>query len=163
MPEIRKPMKPRAFAIATGQKYYDTGKPCKWGHFSKRLTKGGCVRCAVESTKKWRQSDEGKAHLAKYRREWALKNADNTRESKRVWRMKNPEKVRASAAAQRKGSTKEQRIRHLEQMRAWHKSQPLDKRYRPTMDRRKKQQQQRELLAKYRAAFVALKELGIEI
>lgn len=156
-------MGPRAFAISIGAEYYYSGKPCKHGHCSKRSVKSGCVQCNHEATKKWRCSDEGRAHLAKYRREYALKNADRIFECKKAWRANNPEKVLASAAASRAKATPEQRIRHLEQIRAWRKSHPVDARYRPARDQRKKQQQKKDLFAKYKAAYLALKELGIDV
>lgn len=36
----------RAFAALNGQKRYNTGRPCKYGHVSDRQTSnGGCIEC----------------------------------------------------------------------------------------------------------------------
>lgn len=46
----------RAKAIECGDKYYDTGKKCKKGHFSKRLTvDGSCVECRAVYQKEQRE------------------------------------------------------------------------------------------------------------
>jgi len=42
----------RTEAKALGAKYYYTGKPCKHGHISLRETKGTCMECRTEQTRK---------------------------------------------------------------------------------------------------------------
>ena len=45
----------RAQAIESRQKYYVTGKECKHGHKSKRITMdGSCYQCRMEGQKKER-------------------------------------------------------------------------------------------------------------
>mgnify|MGYP001591874058 CR=1 FL=1 len=39
----------RIAAIKANERFYQTGKPCKWGHDSKRLTvDGSCIACRLE-------------------------------------------------------------------------------------------------------------------
>lgn len=48
-------MTPRQQAVAVGDKYYFTGKPCPVGHIAKRKTSNGeCADCARVRLKKWR-------------------------------------------------------------------------------------------------------------
>lgn len=42
----------RAEAIAAGETFYRTGKPCKNGHVSDRYISGRCVTCQRENSKK---------------------------------------------------------------------------------------------------------------
>ncbi len=45
----------RAEALAAGDQYYDTGKPCKYGHLSKRATvDGACCECRRENLRRER-------------------------------------------------------------------------------------------------------------
>lgn len=167
MPEIisRKAMKPRAMAIASGEKYYFTGRPCKQGHISKRIVNGGCCQCNKEASVKWKQSKEGRSHFKEYRRNWMLKNIDQVREKRRIWQQNNPEKCRQSAARNREKMTPERRLECLDQMRAWRLAHAEEEkaRYRPGKDRKKKNAQSRARAAKHRAAYIALKELGIQV
>jgi hypothetical protein len=40
----------RKEAISSKQQYYFTGKPCKYGHFSKRETRdGSCLECRLSN------------------------------------------------------------------------------------------------------------------
>lgn len=49
--------KTRGEAIANGDKHYDTGKPCMYGHLSKRLTiDGSCLQCRAENQKASREA-----------------------------------------------------------------------------------------------------------
>lgn len=49
----------RQEAIKAREKHYNTGRPCKHGHNSKRNTAdGSCVECRVESSS--RQAEENK-------------------------------------------------------------------------------------------------------
>lgn len=48
-----KPVPERQAAKAAGERFYDTGKPCKNGHLSKRYTGTGvCATCAVKNTRR---------------------------------------------------------------------------------------------------------------
>lgn len=53
--------------------WYFTGKPCKFGHINKRLTKNrSCYECSILCTKNWREAN--KEAVAKYSRLYSLKN-----------------------------------------------------------------------------------------
>lgn len=68
--------KTRKEAVALNSSYYDTGKPCKRGHYSPKVTsKGWCVACKNAA-----------------KNLWALKNAERVR-SYRKLRRKDPEYV----------------------------------------------------------------------
>ncbi len=44
----------RKAAKAAGERFYETGKPCRNGHIAKRYTgSGACSVCAVEAVQKW--------------------------------------------------------------------------------------------------------------
>lgn len=71
-----------ASARLSGDKFYYTGKPCKHGHVSKRMTSTGvCMHCKkIESL-----SDSNK----KRRQEWRANNKDLYRKKKREYYQKN--------------------------------------------------------------------------
>ena len=55
-------------------KYYFTGKPCKYGHISKRRTvNGGCYRCDLDRKIAFYKTSEGKKYAKKTKKK--LKNA----------------------------------------------------------------------------------------
>lgn len=91
-------MTPRQQALADGEKYYITGKPCKQGHISKRATlTGTCYQCTLEASQAWarRNQDKFPAYAQKYRD----KNQEQVREKDRQYkahlRATNPEYLRA--------------------------------------------------------------------
>jgi len=98
----------RADAISQGLKFYNTGKPCKYGHFSDRYVAGQCVECVKLSSLAWRKANPEK-HSASMRkwiegnrelhgtrvRRWQAANKDKVREDAKLWVKANPEKVKA--------------------------------------------------------------------
>lgn len=63
-------------------KFYFTGKPCKHGHISKRLSSTKtCYECHKIRTKSWR--DRNKEKMADLVRAWRSKNPERTRELRR--------------------------------------------------------------------------------
>ena len=69
----------RKVAKLQGLSHYFTGKPCKYGHLSKRLTlDGGCLECCRIKGKNRR-----------------LDNFDRVNEISRNWILRNPEKIKA--------------------------------------------------------------------
>ena len=59
--------KTRKEAMASNSPYYDTGKPCKHGHYSPKVTsKGWCVECKNALKNKWHQKNT--EHLKAYRK-----------------------------------------------------------------------------------------------
>ena len=82
--------KARAEAIANGSQTYQTGKPCKHGHFSPRyVTTHACVECQKAIAKVWAQE-----------------NFEKLRESNRKQYQKSPEKVNARYAKRRASKKK---------------------------------------------------------
>lgn len=46
-------MMKRADALRLGKRYYITGRPCPYDHYSRRYAKNGsCVQCQVEGAKR---------------------------------------------------------------------------------------------------------------
>jgi hypothetical protein len=75
----------RAKALATGSQTYDTGKPCKRGHFSPRyVSTHACLECQKVISQVWAQA-----------------NADKMRESGRKHYRKSPDKTNARYAKRR--------------------------------------------------------------
>lgn len=74
----------RKDAIATGELYYFTGKPCGRDHLSKRLTKNGsCHECCL-MLRRPRYADEyqkRKEEVKARSRRWRLDNLERARES----------------------------------------------------------------------------------
>lgn len=75
----------RVDAIAAGEKYYFTGKPCKRGHIAKRHITTGCCECTKEIQKSYRERKVVS---------WAAKNAK--------WRQENKDRIAEIDAAYRK-------------------------------------------------------------
>jgi hypothetical protein len=75
----------RAEALAKGSQTYDTGKPCKHGHFSPRyVSTHACIEC---------QKAIGQA--------WAQANAEKMRQSNKKQYTKSPDKTNARYAKRR--------------------------------------------------------------
>ncbi len=115
----------RADALATGRTQYFTGKPCKHGHLSPRMTANRtCIECLARTTAAWKAANPETRNAAWA--PWASKNAEylrarirppepkeqvNARNRKnyavdstrfrantKKWNIKNPAKVRARSA-----------------------------------------------------------------
>jgi hypothetical protein len=98
----------RKDAIALGLKTYNTGKPCKHGHFSDRYVQGACIECVRIQTQKWKANNpekqkqamrkwlenNRKIHAARVKR-WQTTNKDKMRAAAKNWRVANSEKVAA--------------------------------------------------------------------
>lgn len=79
-----------------GLPFYETGKPCKHGHLSKRYTKTAiCVECHNARTRKWHVDNPEKTHQNKKR--WVKDNPAKVAAKSKRWRDKNPDKVLATA------------------------------------------------------------------
>ena len=86
----------RSEAIAAGDDYYFTGKPCKRGHVAKRHVRTGCYECAKEIQKSYR---ERKAVS------WAAKNAK--------WRQENKDRIAEINAEYRKKNKTAKKVQRL--------------------------------------------------
>ena len=81
----------RKAALAKGDKHYDTGKPCKHGHYSKRYTSSyGCMECDLV---RWNQlskvkKDRKRSNHAASTKKWQLENAEHYREYQAAYRAK---------------------------------------------------------------------------
>ncbi len=85
----------RKAALAKGDKYYDTGKPCKYGHYSKRFTSSwGCVVCDAG---RWNQLSDAEKNRERIKhtasaKKWRLANLERHREYQAAYRAKQREK-----------------------------------------------------------------------
>jgi hypothetical protein len=93
----------RAAALAAGERFYFTGKPCKRGHVANRYTcNSGCSACVIENhyARLARDAEKHRAEnalaCAKYRarnpgyqQRWAEKNRAKANATKTQWRAKN--------------------------------------------------------------------------
>lgn len=101
----------RAEAKLLGLKTYNTGKPCKRGHFADRYATGAkCIECALVQSVEWRTANPEKylvsvqkwidnnreLHGTRVRR-WQDANKDKVRADAKAWVAANPEKVKAKA------------------------------------------------------------------
>lgn len=91
-----------------GLKTYNTGKPCKHGHFSDRYVQGACIECVRVQTQKWKADHPEKqkqamrkwwennkdVHNTRVKR-WQAANKDKTRADAKAWQAANPDKVAA--------------------------------------------------------------------
>ena len=99
----------RAEAKSLGLKTYNTGKPCKHGHFADRYTIGAkCVDCTAAQSTVWRIANPEKQlasaqkwiennreiHNIRVKR-WQATNKDKVRKNAKAWVKANPEKVAA--------------------------------------------------------------------
>jgi 5-methylcytosine-specific restriction endonuclease McrA len=112
-----RPIVTLAQARAANLKYYFTGKPCKRGHITNRLT--SIRKCCIcnnkqaidwasrnpekreESVIKWRNAnpERHKAGNKKRHQKWIVHNRAKARIINRNWKKRNPEKVRADRSA----------------------------------------------------------------
>lgn len=86
----------RSDAIAAGAIRYFTGKPCKRGHVSERLSStGNCIACLAEyDAKRYADNPSARnAHVA----DWVRRNPERRREHNRRFKAK-PEIMKLSAA-----------------------------------------------------------------
>ncbi len=85
----------RKAAFAKGETYYDTGKPCKHGHYSKRFTSSwGCTVCDAG---RWNQLSEAEKNRERIKhtasaKKWRLANLERHREYQAAYRAKQREK-----------------------------------------------------------------------
>lgn len=78
----------RALALTCGAEYYDTGRPCKRGHLSKRHAKtGACLLCGKEKAREWRAKNPGASYATTKR--WRAKNVDKHLNDKRAAYQRN--------------------------------------------------------------------------
>lgn len=94
----------RSEAIAAGDDYYFTGKPCKRGHVAKRHVHTGCYECMKEIQKAYRERNVVS---------WAAKNAK--------WRQENKDRIAEIDAEYRKKNKtarKAQRLKYKTAKRA---------------------------------------------
>ena len=89
----------RKAALANGDKHYDTGKPCKYGHYSKRYTnKGYCFECNKKACiSRWQKLSEAEKDRRRAKdtlrlKKWRLKNAEHYRKYQKEYRAKQREK-----------------------------------------------------------------------
>ena len=90
-------MSSRQLARELGEKYYDTGLPCKSGHLAKRATvSGACYECTAEASANWRRNnlDIMAAHLRKYRANNKDKVKENDLKTMVKRREDNPQKYK---------------------------------------------------------------------
>jgi hypothetical protein len=85
----------RPEAIASGSRWYFTGKPCKRGHIAKRQTNNkGCSECQKAAYARWESKNLATRSAEKCRRRAA--NPERSNEIQRNSRLRNPEGIRAS-------------------------------------------------------------------
>lgn len=115
----------RSLAKAAGASTYRTGRPCKNGHLSDRLTRNGdCLECSSARVSEWKKQNREKLDTTATQK-WAKENPDRIRDIKRRsyernreehlsrssdWRRQNPERMR--------NYKEEYRGRHPERLRA---------------------------------------------
>ena len=80
-------------ALASGVKYYQTGRPCKHGHVAERLVStGACAECNRASSRVYADTDRHREHA---RKTWQAKKADQE------WRETDRQRVRDGLAEDR--------------------------------------------------------------
>lgn len=87
----------RAAAKARGDKYYETGRPCKHGHIAPRATlTGTCTMCTDLASRQWKEKNPEKAaaYVAAYRDRNPDKVKANDRRTLAERRRADPEKYR---------------------------------------------------------------------
>lgn len=87
----------RAAAKARGDKYYETGRPCKHGHIAPRATlTGTCAMCTDLASRQWKKKNPEKAaaYVAAYRDRNPDKVKANDRRTLAERRRADPEKYR---------------------------------------------------------------------
>lgn len=77
----------RREALEKGLKYYNTGRPCKHGHYADRRADGRCTECLKEARKKlWHSmTDEERAAYAEERSDYfkAYRQTEKYKEANR--------------------------------------------------------------------------------
>jgi hypothetical protein len=97
----------RADAVARGELFYFTGKPCKNGHVAKRYLSGTCIECApaykAKQAAKARAADpEGvRAKISAAVREHYKRNRGAILDKKREYYLLNQEALKDKAKARR--------------------------------------------------------------
>lgn len=96
----------RQYAIAENLRHYFTGKPCKYGHISKRyVSTNKCVDCNYLSGKEWKKDNiersrylsreskkrAGKEKSAAWKKSWDERNKEHKRAYKAKWYKNNKE------------------------------------------------------------------------
>jgi hypothetical protein len=116
----------RAEARAAGEMHYFTGKPCKHGHFSKRLTSNGqCTACALRDAEEFRTRNPA---VAKARvNEWREKNratylaamAEYREQNREYFRERSRQHQRANPEMH-KAKVQRRRAARINATPAWH-------------------------------------------
>ena len=76
-------------ARLAGATRYNTGKPCRNGHLSGRLTSNKtCLACSAERLASWKKKRAG--HVNEQNRAWRAANPERAREIRLAWEEKNP-------------------------------------------------------------------------
>ena len=76
---------PRTKALADGERFYYTGKPCKHGHYSNRYAYNSvCVQCNKEAPLSW--SEEKLSKRRDYYRRWDRQNEAKMSETEKEQR-----------------------------------------------------------------------------
>lgn len=104
----------KAQAIASGQKKYFTGRPCKHGHVAPRYTcASSCSECVRIGERAWAQKNPERKReirkatssrersLERSRRQYYAKTKEEIRQRKSDWRRRNPDKQAALRRAQK--------------------------------------------------------------
>jgi 5-methylcytosine-specific restriction endonuclease McrA len=122
----------RAEAKAAGLRFYRTGKECKHGHSSERLTdNGACTECASKLSRSYARRE----YMARYRAD----HAEASREYHASWRIDNAAKLKEYHAGWRKDNpdaVARYRVNYCaanidlirEKNRLWHKKSPVKSR-----------------------------------
>lgn len=125
----------RKEAIRVGARHYYTGKPCKRGHYSHRITSSSsCYECQREhyipkfkaanptyvrdQSRRYRRGDPEK--YRRQSREQSKRNPEARREANRKWRQKNLKKCLEDSRRWRQENTD----RHDELIRKWREENP---------------------------------------
>lgn len=147
--------KTRKEAQQLGLSHYFTGEPCKRGHIAPRKTKGTCIECAKEDSRKANET------RAEYFREY--NSSEKGKEAKRRYYEENKDVVKVKALAR----PKEDRARY----RKKYKDNNPDLYKAHTNQRRKRSQQatpswltaehKKQIRDKYLLAIAMTKETGV--
>ena len=93
----------RAVAKELNLAFYNTGKPCKKGHFSYRYTKSShCIECVKIQTTEWRLENPEKHSLSM--RKWLENNRELHGLRVKRWQNANKEKVKLNRKAWEKAN-----------------------------------------------------------
>jgi hypothetical protein len=115
----------RRAAIAAGQRWFFTGRPCKFGHVAKRnVGNYVCRRCGDERQKRRRISHPEVAHAKDRRRYW--KDPEKSRRKLRETRLRHIEKRRAYD--RERYQSPERKAWQKEQAKRWRQANPEKRR-----------------------------------